>query len=95
MESTNGWFQGYAKAGGEAMWTVDYPPKAYEYRTMEAAATDQAQELLAKAEYFRLEGKPENWARDVERKALKKLERSFELRHLFSMPSQRFDMLFK
>ena len=65
------------------------------YLTMDQIATDQAQELLAKAQYFRIEGKPEKWSRDIERKALKKLERSFELRHLFCMPSQRFDLLFK
>jgi len=56
------------------MWTQ------LSYRSMDEQATDEAQELLAKAEYFRLEGKPEKWARDIERKALKKLERSFELR---------------
>lgn len=61
------------------MWTQ------LDYRTMDEQATDEALELLAKAEYFRLNGKPEKWARDVERKALKKLERSFELREgLFS-----------
>lgn len=52
------------------------------YMTLDQRATDKAQELLAKAAYFRLEGKPEQWSRDIERKALRKLEHSFVLRHM-------------
>lgn len=51
--------------------------------------SDKVAKQLAKATIFRHEGKPEKWAQDCEQKALKWMEWSYSLRHMFDDRSER------
>jgi hypothetical protein len=50
------------------------------YLTVEQQATERGLAKLSQASLMRHEGKPEKWARDVERKALRAFEHSLWLR---------------
>lgn len=60
----------------------------FEFYTMDEQASVEGAGLLHKADFLRVNGKPEKWARDVERKALRKFEHSFVLRHMFDRKYQ-------
>lgn len=51
--------------------------------------SDKIAKHLAKATIFRHQGKPEQWAQDCERKALKWMEWSYSLRHVFDDRTER------
>lgn len=55
----------------------------YQYRTMDEDATEKARELLWKSGFMREKQFPAEWIYNVEKKALRQLERSFVLRHMF------------
>jgi hypothetical protein len=76
------WFKGY-DFSGKHLVTHEWPWKEVNFETMEDRATKEALEIMAKADFMRKWVFPSKWIADTERKALKKFERSFELRHMF------------
>jgi hypothetical protein len=62
----------------------------YKFMQFHEQHTGRAIWLLNKASAFRWESKPEQWARNLERKALKALENSWQSRTLFGfdLPSE-------
>lgn len=57
----------------------------YKFLQFHEQHTERAIWLLNKASAFRWESKPEEWARNLERKALKAFERSWVRRHLWEI----------
>ncbi len=61
-------------------WASD--ARQYIYRTMEQEATFRALELFERGDRYEIDGK-KDYALGCDLKALKALERSFALRHMF------------